>query len=560
MAFGLAYLFAHLDRRCPLLPPLQGRMAALLSSYQLPLQILLLSVCLQIGFSSFMLNAMRESSAEARERQSGHPPALGLRSDTCAASRAVDPLQTWWLSMLVLLPGNLFFVLFDVAFLRAVVSSPGVVAAEPWQWRPRADMLQQRRLRAKQAEQRQWIKEAGAVQQAGAAAEEQQRQQRMQLCVVASRQPDLAAKGGPRLGVKSGDLAVLPTLSNAEEMTATSVVIPRPAAHLPSLPLPNMVEELHVVLPAACRSDGGKEAQADSIISHVATAAEDGVFLKTASAADPPLLAGGALPSPLQHSTPNRNFVAEFEADGSLRYCRVCCLYKPDGSHHCRHCQRCIVDMDHHCPYLNNCVGRQNFKYFFLSLTYAVVICFFNAPAFIFFYISTSAACKKTKWWLVIPLTLLVTGLPVSYLFLQHVCLLLDGVSTLDRMAERSAALFLQQINGQHPCPCRYIFCIPRFLRCRVDRRCCCCCLLASSGPTAESLPKTDAPFGPTRGQLVVFKRCGVECSMAQETILKRHRRFRLLFGSPTRWWRYLVPLAPLRRSVVDEEAAAVVM
>merc|ERR1711977_589128 len=66
----------------------------------------------------------------------------------------------------------------------------------------------------------------------------------------------------------------------------------------------------------------------------------------------------------------------EKKQDGSGRWCRKCVKVKPDRCHHCRVCQRCVLKMDHHCPWINNCVGYYNYKYFYLFITYALLILF----------------------------------------------------------------------------------------------------------------------------------------------------------------------------------------
>lgn len=58
------------------------------------------------------------------------------------------------------------------------------------------------------------------------------------------------------------------------------------------------------------------------------------------------------------------------------RYCKMCNVWKPDRTHHCSICNRCILNMDHHCPWINNCVGYYNYKFFFLFITYALLILF----------------------------------------------------------------------------------------------------------------------------------------------------------------------------------------
>eukprot|EP00916_Digyalum_oweni_P004054 GHVL01007210.1.p1 GENE.GHVL01007210.1~~GHVL01007210.1.p1 ORF type:complete len:257 (+),score=43.18 GHVL01007210.1:626-1396(+) len=49
--------------------------------------------------------------------------------------------------------------------------------------------------------------------------------------------------------------------------------------------------------------------------------------------------------------------VHEYKNSGERRYCKWCCLYKPDRSHHCRVCRKCVLKMDHHCPWVHNCIG-----------------------------------------------------------------------------------------------------------------------------------------------------------------------------------------------------------
>ena len=62
----------------------------------------------------------------------------------------------------------------------------------------------------------------------------------------------------------------------------------------------------------------------------------------------------------------------ERKRDGNKRVCSWCNKKKPDRCHHCRLCNRCVLKMDHHCPWINNCIGFFNYKYFFLTVFYAV--------------------------------------------------------------------------------------------------------------------------------------------------------------------------------------------
>lgn len=67
------------------------------------------------------------------------------------------------------------------------------------------------------------------------------------------------------------------------------------------------------------------------------------------------------------------SYLLEKKKTGERRYCKWCCKFKPDRTHHCRVCKKCILKMDHHCPWIYNCVGYNNHKYFMLSLIYCCV-------------------------------------------------------------------------------------------------------------------------------------------------------------------------------------------
>ena len=63
----------------------------------------------------------------------------------------------------------------------------------------------------------------------------------------------------------------------------------------------------------------------------------------------------------------------ERKKDGAMRVCVRCLKMKPDRCHHCSVCNKCVVLMDHHCPWLINCIGMMNYKFFFLTVLYALV-------------------------------------------------------------------------------------------------------------------------------------------------------------------------------------------
>ncbi|KAI9252436.1 DHHC palmitoyltransferase-domain-containing protein [Phascolomyces articulosus] len=62
---------------------------------------------------------------------------------------------------------------------------------------------------------------------------------------------------------------------------------------------------------------------------------------------------------------------------GGKRFCTKCRLEKFDRTHHCRMCKSCVLKMDHHCPWVNNCVGYFNYKFFYLFILYASLLCIY---------------------------------------------------------------------------------------------------------------------------------------------------------------------------------------
>ncbi|KAG8441828.1 hypothetical protein GDO86_010853 [Hymenochirus boettgeri] len=63
--------------------------------------------------------------------------------------------------------------------------------------------------------------------------------------------------------------------------------------------------------------------------------------------------------------------------DTSIRFCSICQLIQPDRCHHCVKCNMCVLKKDHHCVWLHNCVGFSNYKYFLLTLLYAILYLLF---------------------------------------------------------------------------------------------------------------------------------------------------------------------------------------
>ena len=46
------------------------------------------------------------------------------------------------------------------------------------------------------------------------------------------------------------------------------------------------------------------------------------------------------------------------------------------SSRHCQFCGKCVAGFDHHCKWLNTCIGRENYRYFFGTVTGVILFLF----------------------------------------------------------------------------------------------------------------------------------------------------------------------------------------
>jgi len=142
----------------------------------------------------------------------------------------------------------------------------------------------------------------------------------------------------------------------------------------------------------------------------------------------------------------------EKKLDGSGRWCRKCVKVKPDRTHHCRVCNRCVLKMDHHCPWINNCVGYYNYKYFYLFISYGVLILLWvSASSFVNFLRSVASpdvldfgsdSFLIASCWLYASLFSVALGGFQTF----HTCLLLKNFTTIELVEKKG------QTNGNHHC------------------------------------------------------------------------------------------------------------
>ncbi len=125
-------------------------------------------------------------------------------------------------------------------------------------------------------------------------------------------------------------------------------------------------------------------------------------------------------------------------------FCSTCLIYRPPRASHCRDCDNCVQVFDHHCPFVGNCIGQRNYKYFLsfvvtlTALLVQVVYCFSVFTATLNQKDETERSESESAWTYGMMLVISVIGVIVTALCGFHLCLLLTGKTTRERLKNTS--------------------------------------------------------------------------------------------------------------------------